>query len=432
MNNLGHHATGDPFSGKIMGAITNAATIEPDTRQRSYAASAYLNPVKDRTNLTVITGVCVTRIVLTGSYPNVIATGVEYTRDTECFTVQANEEVILAAGALNTPKLLEVSGIGGSAVLQPLGIYPIIDNPNVGENLQDHPMAGMSFQVREGVNTVDSLLRLDLKLIQKVMKEYQETRTGPFSVGGIYSYAFLALPPEEQQALAKYISKYSQKPGTSSLKIKHTSYVRDLVLNPNESSAGYFAYPAQGNFGREEPDKGMVTSDFLPGGFYSISACLFQPLSRGSVHIQSADVAIAPKIDPRYFSHPLDLEVFAQHLTFVSKLISTAPLSNFLKPGGLRNTLAPKDLSSVSEMKEYLKKTTLSNWAPTSTCAMLPENDGGVVTERLTVHGTRNLRIVDASVFPITTRGNPMATVYAVAERASDIIKEDFSLCRRQ
>ncbi len=112
-------------------------------------------------------------------------------------------------------------------------------------------------------------------------------------------------------------------------------------------------------------------------------------------------------------------------MDYISAIVTTEPLASLLKPNGRRNACAPADLADVESTREYARETTLSSWHPTSTCSMLPLETGGVVSERLVVHGTRNLRVVDAGVFPITTRGNPMATVYAVAERASDFIKED-------
>lgn len=173
-----------------------------------------------------------------------------------------------------------------------------------------------------------------------------------------------------------------------------------------------------------------MQSNFLPGNYYSVAICLLQPLSRGSVHIRSAEPSDAVKVDPRYLTHPFDLEVFARHMTYISTIISTEPLASLIKPDGRRNACAPADLADVEAMRGYVKQTTLSSWHPTSTCAMLPLDKGGVVNERLVVHGTRNLRVVDASVFPITTRGNPMATVYAVAERAADLVKEDLMIRR--
>lgn len=183
-------------------------------------------------------------------------------------------------------------------------------------------------------------------------------------------------------------------------------------------------------FDPEESGTGLVTSNLLPGNFYSISSTLLQPLSRGSTHILSSNPSDPPKIDPRYLSHPLDLEIYARHMTRISKLVSTPAFSTLLKPDGLRNTSAPKDLTSIDEMKDYIRKTASSSWSPSGTCAMLPEGKGGVVNEKFVVHGTRNLRVVDASVIPIKTVAAPMALVYAVAERAAAMVREELETRR--
>ena len=157
---------------------------------------------------------------------------------------------------------------------------------------------------------------------------------------------------------------------------------------------------------------------------------LSHPLSRGHTHISSPSVSSKPTIDPRYLSHPLDLEIFAQHLRFLETLVVTEPLASLLKPGGRRNpafAVIGRD-GDLETAKSFLRQATLSNWHPMGTCAMMPREKGGVVNERLIVYGTANLRVVDASIFPVTTRGNPQTTVYAVAERAADLIKEDHAL----
>jgi choline dehydrogenase-like flavoprotein len=272
-------------------------------------------------------------------------------------------------------------------------------------------------------------------MLQCAMEEYATTKTGPLATGGIFSYAFLALQETLQEngmaRIRQLIQNMSYPEDQHPLKAKHAAFVEALLQNPNESTAGFFTYAAQGNFGKGSGSELMKTK-FLPGHFYSIAICLLQPLSRGYVHIQSYDPSVPVKINPKYLSHPLDMEVLARHMTYIATIIETEPLKSLLRPGGLRNAAAPEALRDLDAVREYVKDTALSSWHPTSTCAMLPSDLGGVVDPRLVVHGTKNLRVVDASVFPITTRGNPMATVYTVAERASDIIKENLRLRRER
>ncbi|KAH7135557.1 glucose-methanol-choline oxidoreductase-like protein [Dendryphion nanum] len=389
LEKLGHAPTGDLASGNLQGVFTNPNSIDASTRERSYATSAYLQPIEARPNLTVITGAFVQKIILSGSTPTVTATGVQYQKSSETLTATAKREVILSAGALHSPKILELSGIGNPTTLSEFNIETVIPNPNVGENLQDHPMAGFSFEVREGVDTMDDLYRQDPTKLQEVMRAYATERKGPLTQSA-HSSALLALPSEP------------------------------------EPSAWFHAYAAQGNF----TDEPLDASALLAGNFYTIIVSLLHPLSRGSVHISNSDSSAPAKINPQYLSHSQDLETFAKHMAFIARIITSSPMKFLIKPRGRRNAGAPKDLADLEAMKEYLRDTIQSSGHPVGTCAMLPRESRGVVDERLKVYGTKNLRVVDASVFPVATRGNPIATVYAVAERAADIVKEDLGLAK--
>ncbi|KAI0399128.1 GMC oxidoreductase-domain-containing protein [Xylaria palmicola] len=254
-----------------------------------------------------------------------------------------------------------------------------------------------------------------------VHKHYTDSRSGPLATGGVVSYALLGL----QDCLPSHLlpdgfNFTNEHP----LQSAHSEYVTRLLCNPAEATATFCGQASQGNFGALAGAL-LLQSGLLPGNYFTIAAYILQPMSRGSVHIRSSDIFEAVKLDPGYLRHPLDLEVLARHMAYVPEIVSKEPLASLLNPGGRRNASAPTD-NNLESMKEYVKKTTLSSWHPTSTCSMLPAQPGSVVNERLVVYGSQNLRVVDASIFPITTRANPMATVYAVAERAADIIKEDF------
>lgn len=148
---------GDPFSGHSTGAFSCPASIDPATKTRSYSASAYYAPAAHRPNLEVLTGANARRIVLEGSPSGSPLTvrAVMFTDKDGEHQVKAGREVVLAAGAFQTPKLLELSGIGNKSPLHGLGITCRVDNPSVGENLQDHLMTGASFEVADGVMTGD-------------------------------------------------------------------------------------------------------------------------------------------------------------------------------------------------------------------------------------------------------------------------------------
>lgn len=156
---LGYNTSADPYSGKSVGAYSNLASVDPRTKARSYSATAYGAIATGRSGVHIITGVLAQQVLLEGSAPNVTATGVKAILDGRQVTVKATKEVIISAGVFNTPKLLELSGIGNKDILEKFNIPVVIDNPNVGENLQDHLMTGISFEVTDDVMTGDPLLR---------------------------------------------------------------------------------------------------------------------------------------------------------------------------------------------------------------------------------------------------------------------------------
>lgn len=445
---MGWGVNSDPFSGEALGGYVNAMNIEASSKQRSHALSAYYAPVKTRENLVVVTSALVTKIHFSDDKDengNLAATSVSYMLDGKPHTATATKEIVLAAGALQTPKLLELSGIGSAALLNSFDIPVLVDNENVGENLQDHIDCGFSFEVADGVKTMDDLVRQDGAAIGTAMGAYMTSQSGPFATGGNFSGGILPvveflgkegnLSEELDELLVECGNDDDDKRAFTK---SHTEFVHELLKTPTEGSAGFFSYAALGNFipetgagdiiGKENSNSDDLIGVAEPGNFVTIACMLLHPLSRGNVHVSSSSPTSSPKIDPRYFSHPLDLEILSRHVRYISKIVSSAPLSTLLKPSGRKNHGAPDDLNDLDAIKEYVKKAALSAWHPTSTCAMLPLEKGGVVSEKLVVYGTRNLRIVDASVFPLSTRGNCQTTVYAVAEKAADLIKGDYGI----
>ncbi len=159
-----------------------------------------------------------------------------------------------------------------------------------------------------------------------------------------------------------------------------------------------------------------------PGNYFSMLAVLEHPFSRGSVHIVSTDPTVYPSVDPNYFSHPLDLFVLSQATLHIQLVARTEPLSTHLKDGG--NVFQPGFYElNEGNVEAFVKNTFTSEYHPMGTCAMGLRDQGGVIDERMLVHGISNLRVVDASVFPLQVRGNLASLVYAVAERAADFIK---------
>ncbi|KAK8906968.1 hypothetical protein ACHAPC_005810 [Botrytis cinerea] len=261
---------------------------------------------------------------------------------------------------------------------------------------------------------MDALARQDGAAIGEAMGVYLSEKSGPFATGGNFCMGDPTKP--------------------------HAEFVQSLLRSPTEGSGGYFSYTALGNFipeagsgdtiGKQNASTSSDTKDGAasPGNYLTIACMLLHPLSRENTHITSSDPEITPQIDPKCLSHPLDLAILSRHVRYNSKIISPPPLSTHLKPSGRRNHGAPSDIMDLDAVKEYAKKAALSAWHPTSTCAVLPSEKGGVVSEKLIVYGTKNLRIVGASIFPLSTRSNCQTTVYAVAEEVADMIRGDYGI----
>ncbi|KAG9237169.1 hypothetical protein BJ875DRAFT_481595 [Amylocarpus encephaloides] len=425
---MGNGIKVDPLTGLAHGGYSNASTIDPATKTRSYSASAYYAPASGRPNLTVWTGATVKRLLLENSREGVVATGVSFLKDGEVKEVKASKEVILAAGAFQSPKLLELSGIGNSELLKSLGIEVIVENPNVGENLQDHAISAVSFEVTDSTTTADPLMRQEPAAVEYATGLYMGSQTGPLSCGSVASHALMPMTQvltgkDAMSEIAALFENYASKNGTDPA----FDFVREVTLSPEQASACILMFAAQVNAHDDKGEPGGKNYLQMPGegNFITICSLLCHPLSRGSTHISSSDVNAPPTIDPKYLSHPLDIEVLSRHLLSVETLAKKQPLTAYLKPDGRRNHATATFKNDLNLAKDYAKTTVISNNHPSCTCPMLPKEKGGVVDDRLRVYGVANLRVVDSSVMPLIPRGNIVTSVYAVAERAADIIKED-------
>lgn len=419
----------DPFINPSVGSFSCISSIHPETKERSYSVSAYYQPVKDRKNLHVLTNAEVVKILFDKAESGrpIRALGVECKHEGSTFVAYASKEVILAAGALQSPKILELSGIGDAQFLRELGIDVTLDLPAVGENLQDHAVGSICFEAIDTLDTLDALMRQEPEAIAQAMQDYGANRTGPMSHVGVSAYAYLPVNSiEGRQAVKEVLANNRPRSGeVSNLRdLAYFEVAERTLSDPNKPTAAYLtvsAQTAQSAGWLEAPSPSP-----LPGKFLTIGAMLSQPLSRGTVHIMSSDYSAPPVIDPKYLSNPIDMEVLAQHMLEIER-IARAPSFGKLLKQPLRHGNPASHLTSVEEAKQYLRDTVISMWHVGCTCVMLPREKGGVVDTDLKVYGTENLRVVDASALPTISTANLQATVYAFAERASDIIKAKWS-----
>ncbi|KAK5691462.1 hypothetical protein LTR97_011455 [Elasticomyces elasticus] len=406
---LGLNNVSDPLDGHAIGGHTSTCHITGDKHERSHAGVAYLDPVRNRTNLTVITKALVCKLTIDKD-PVPIARGVVYSQHGVLHEVRARRDIILAAGTFNTPQILELSGIGNPDILQQHGIDVVYANPAVGENLQDHIRPGLSFELNDDAPPRSSMP------VEEARRLYQENRSGPWAEQGAFAFAYMPLVPflcpEETQELKSLLNRHLREDkGWSPFIRKRNTFIREAIESSDEASAVAFM--------SRRPPPG--SND---GNFITLNSMLSHPFSVGSAHISSVDPEAKPKIDFSYYSHPLDLEIHARHTQVLEKLAKTEPLVSYIKPGGRRH---PEDYSAdtIDGAKELVRTFATTNYHPCGTCSL-----GAVVDSRLNVNGVRGLRIVDASIMPIIPRGNIISTVYAVAERAADIVSEDLGIWR--
>jgi choline dehydrogenase len=339
---------------------------------RCSAAVAYLRPARSRRNLRVETDAHATRVV----FEDRRAAGVVYRQGGRDATVVARREVILAAGALQSPQLLQLSGVGPWPLLQQFGIPVIHALRGVGENLQDHLQARVIFRCAKPITTNDILNSRWRTLAMGA--QYVLTRTGPMAVGinqgGIFARTHPALDRPDVQFHVATLSS-------------------DMAGSKVHAFSGF-----------------------------TMSVCQLQPESRGHVHIKSADPLAAPAMQPNYLSTSRDRATLVAGIRLARTLASTRALSPYVageyRPG--------PDAQSDEALLEFAKNTAGTIFHASGTCKMGPAADPlAVVDHDLRVHGLDGIRVVDCSIMPTLTSGNTNAPAVMIAEKIADRILAD-------
>ncbi len=335
--------------------------------RRCSAAVGYLHPAMKRPNLTVVTHAHTSRILTQGTR----ATGVAYTHAGAMQQAYADREVIVAAGAIQSPQLLQLSGIGPGELLQRHGIDVVKALPGVGRNLQDHLQSRIIWRCTEPVTVNDDLMSLRRKI--GIGLKYALSRSGPLSW-----YAGLA------GGFARTRSE----------------------LDRPDVQFHFFPYSTD----RVDPSLHRFSG-------FTMSVCKLRPESRGTVEIKSRDPAAAPAIAPNFLEREADVATMLDGLKLVRKLAATPALARWISaeydPG--------PECASDDQLVDFIRNKAMTVYHPAGTC-MMGSDENAVVDQALKVHGMQSLRVVDASVMPVVTSGNTNAPVIMIAEKAADMI----------
>ena len=268
-------------------------------------------------------------------------------------------------------------------------------------------------------------------IAKQAMEAYMVHKAGPFA-NGITACGFASLEITDPdlatpaQHLQSIVTNYQNTHPDADPAGRNPLLLRQL-LNPKEAVSQIAFLAVGGQLGASEYPSRLFMHD-SPGNWASLVVCSTRSFSRGSVHIASSDPATQPLIDPAYFSHPLDLDLAARGVLHALKLAHVEPLFSKLEKDEHGNLITYPGLKAglpktLDEARDHAANNTVTEYHPVGTCAMLPREKGGVVDSACKVYGTTNVRVVDASIFPTHVQGNIISLVYAVAEKAADLIK---------
>jgi len=362
----------EDFNGESQEGIGYYQTTQKDGKRCS-AAKAYLVPILDRKNITILTDTNVDKIAIDGNK----ATGVHcINEEGDKFFVEATKEVLLCSGAFGSPQILLRSGIGPSEEILKHGIEHKVDLPGVGKNLQDH-IDYLSVHKHKSINLIGfSLGTIFFKFPYEILK-YILTKTGLFTSTVAEAGGFI--------------------------RTRNDISVPDIQL--------HFAPGMVVDHGRKQ----------LWGTGISCHTCLLRPKSRGEVTLNSADPFEDPKIDPKFLTHPEDIKDMVEGYKKMMKIMNKEPLSKYTS----KHVYRPIDLDDDKDIEKAIREESDTVYHPVGTC-MMGGDEMSVVNNKLKVHKVDALRVIDASIMPTLVGGNTNAPTIMIGEKGADIIIKDW------
>ncbi|WOQ70061.1 choline dehydrogenase [Microbacterium limosum] len=360
--------TSDPNGAEQTGVFYHQVTQRGAKRES--ASTAFLRPVAQRRNLTILTGAEVTRIVVEDG----VATGATYTHGRETTTVRARREVIVSAGAINSPRLLLLSGIGPADELREAGIEPVHDLPGVGKNLHDQLEVYITVESQQPISYTgeDRALRMLGHGIQ-----YTLYKTGPATATVTEAGAFVRSDP----ALAQPDIQLHMLP---------------VIVKWKD---------------------GARTAEKVTGHGFTILACAIRPRSRGEVRVTSADPSVPPIVDPNYMADEEDWKTSVAGLRIIRDILSQPAFAPYVKS----ETMPGSDVTTDADLRAYITEWGKTDYHPVGSCRM-GVDDLAVVDPELRVRGLKNLRVIDSSIMPDIISGNTQAPAMMIGEKGAALI----------
>jgi choline dehydrogenase len=374
---MGHRVTAD-FNGPD-GEGFGIYQINTRGGWRASTANAYYHPVRHRPNLTLIRKARVLRVVFEGTR----AVGVAFSQGGREQILRARREVVLCAGSIGSPQLLQVSGVGDAALLTRLGIGVVADLPAVGQNLQDH--LAVSYFYRTSVPTLNNVLRPFTGKLAAAIR-YMIDRRGPLSMSVNQAGGFIRARAEDAHP-------------TFQLYFSPVSYTKTPIAA-----------------------RRLLNPDPFPAFLLSFNSC--RPTSRGHLAITSADPFVPPAIHPNYLATDSDVAEARMGVRLLRAIAQSKPLADII----VEELVPGPEVADDEALFADFRARADTVYHPTSTCRMGPDPRTSVVDARLRVHGVQGLRVIDASIFPSVTSGNTNAPTVMVAEKGAAMLAQDRNL----